>query len=70
MSHSALALSLHDAATNCREHGATAHLTLRSGAVISGSLERPSITDTAHLKTKTGWATVLIEEIAAVEARI
>lgn len=63
-------LSLHDAATNCSRDGATAILTLRSGVQLSGKLERPSADPlSAHIKTATGWITVLVEEIVAVEAR-
>lgn len=67
--HSAIRLALHDAATNCSRDGATAVLTLRSGKQVSGQLEKPTVTDTAHVKTLTGgWATVLVAEIAVVEA--
>lgn len=65
---SAINLALHDAATNCIRDGATATLTLRSGVQIIGKLEKSNLRDTAHLKTdRDGWATVLAEEIVAVE---
>lgn len=69
---SVIRISLTDAANNCIRESATAYLTLRSGVVISGKLEKAShsFPATAHLKTDSGgWVTVDIEEIAAVEAR-
>ena len=65
-----ISLALHDAATNCTRDGATAHLTLRNGIVITGKLEKSTIRETAHMKTNKGWITVLTEEIIAVEAAV
>lgn len=62
-------LALHDAANNCVRDGATAILTLRSGVVVKGDLQKPTGTDSVLLRTPDGWVTVLIEEIAAIEAR-
>jgi hypothetical protein len=62
-------LALVDAATNCNRDGATALLTLRSGAVIVGRLRRGRGVDTVMLDTPTGWVTVDVREIVAVEAR-
>lgn len=65
-------IAILDAARNCERDGATAVLTLRSGVKITGKLERiPTPSDNvAHIKTSMGgWATVRIEEIAAVESR-
>ncbi len=66
-----LDLALVDAANNCARDGATAILTLRSGAVVEGRLQQQGGVDlgTRHLRTETGWATVLVEEIATVEVR-
>lgn len=66
-----LTIALIDAATNCEREGATVTLTLRSGVQIKGKLARPARgSDTAYLGVGLGWATVLIEEIAAVEAQL
>lgn len=65
-------LTLFDAATNCSRDGAVAKLTLRSGAEFEGKLEKPgsASASTAHMKIGgEGWATILIEEIAAVSTR-
>lgn len=63
---SVLGIALVDAANNCQRDGGEAILTLRSGQVIRGMLER-NATQIAHIKTASGgWATVLVEEIAAV----
>lgn len=68
-----LALAAHDAATNCARDRATAVITLRSGVELIGYLEKPigSIGEgsTLHIKTKTGWITILFDEVAAIEAR-
>lgn len=71
MADSMIVIALIDAASNCLKHGATAILTIRGGPQISGYLEKREHHEqtTAHVKTKTGWATVLVEEIVAVEAR-
>lgn len=64
-------LALVDAANNCVRHSARAILTLRSGVRIEGRLEKSSGADlgTTHMKLDDGgWMTVLIEEIAVVEA--
>lgn len=68
---SMMGISLIDAANNCSRDGAQATLTLRSGKEITGRLEKPqSGADTAHVKlVDGGWATALIEEIAAIESR-
>ena len=67
---SRLAIPLLDAANNCEHDGAEAILTLRSGVQFRGKLKKlPSASAIAHLKTSEGgWATVLVEEIAAVSA--
>jgi hypothetical protein len=68
-----LNLALHDAARNCERDQALATLTLKSGAAISGKLERPAVGEFAGKSTVQvrkpdgGWATVLVAEIAAVE---
>lgn len=62
-----LQLALADAANNCARDGGTATITLRSGVRIVGRLQPKAAPDWAHLHTKTGWVTVLVEEIAAVE---
>jgi hypothetical protein len=68
MARSWLTLSLADAANNCiSEDRARAQLTLRSGAIFTGRLERDPHWETAHLKQDGGgWTTVLVSEIAAV----
>jgi hypothetical protein len=66
-----LAIALMDAANNCERDGASAVLTLRSGREIKGKLSKPTEGDprTAHvLLSDGGWATALVEEIAAVTA--
>lgn len=67
-----LVISLIDAANNCQRNGATAVIVTRAGAQIAGKLQKPKSHDTtAHIKTRGGgWATVLLEEIAVVEARV
>jgi hypothetical protein len=65
-------LALSDAAKNCAEQGATAIVTLRSGAQLEGSLQRDSGADlgTRHFRTSLGgWITFCVEEVAAVEAK-
>lgn len=64
-----LGLALADAKNNCDRHGATATLTLRSGIQISGKLNTgASDLNTAHIKKQDGgWATIVVDEIAAVE---
>lgn len=68
-----LSIAIHDAARNCSRDGATAVLTLRSGHQIVGTLQTPGPVDgavTVHIRTENGgWATVLTEEIAAVESK-
>jgi cytoskeletal protein CcmA (bactofilin family) len=68
-----LRLSLYDAATNCARDGATAVITLKSGVQFEGALEKQTTPDaeTVHVKPRAGdgWATILVSEIAAVEAR-
>lgn len=73
-----IVLALHDAATNCARDGATVILTLRSGVTVVGRLEKPTSANPPTVQIKTastnhvqrgGWATVLTEEIAVVEAR-
>jgi hypothetical protein len=66
-----IGLALADAANNCTREGATALITLKSGVQIIGSLQRQSGADlgTRHVHTATGWATFLVDEVAAVEAR-
>lgn len=65
-----LNLALRDAAKNCREHEAQAILTLRSGKEHRGALTEilgASLPETVRMETTTGWATIITEEIAAVE---
>ena len=64
-------LALADCANNCLRDGATAIISLKSGVVLVGQLERVGGTDlgTRHMKTPTGWITFLAEEVAAVEAK-
>lgn len=70
MSEAIMRLTLSDAATNCHRDGALAKLTLRSGVEFEGKLKQPSSGGvTAHMKIGDGWATILIEEIAAVSTR-
>lgn len=62
-------LALADAANNCVQHGAVAEITLKSGALLVGHLERQSGADlgTRHMKTPGGgWVTFRVDEIAAV----
>lgn len=64
-------LALADAAKNCEERRATAVVVLRSGVKLVGHLKQVSAADqgTRHMRTDTGgWATFLVEEVAAVEA--
>lgn len=64
-------LALADAAKNCEEQRATAMVTLRSGRQLIGHLKRQSGADvgTRHIRTDAGgWATFLVEEVAAVES--
>lgn len=67
---SMMRLSLSDAATNCVRDNATACLTLRSGVQLIGVLKKSdsAYEKTAHMSVDGGWVTVLIEEIAAVQA--
>lgn len=62
-------LALVDAANNCARDGARVTITLKSGAFLSGKLQRATGADlgTGHVKTPTGWATFLVDEVAAVE---
>lgn len=62
-------LALTDAANNCAREDAIAIVTLKSGVQVSGELQKPSGNDCVMAYTETGWVTVLIDEIAAVEAR-
>jgi hypothetical protein len=69
-----LRLALVDAANNCARESARATLTLRSGREITGTLDKPGPlaegdggTVIVH-RPGGGWATVLVEEIAAVES--
>ncbi|HEX7926474.1 MAG TPA: hypothetical protein VF678_02715 [bacterium] len=62
-------IAISDAARNCRDYGAVATVTLRSGVQLVGRLEAgPAHLDTtAHLKQNDGgWSTFLLEEVAAV----
>jgi hypothetical protein len=63
-------IALFDAATNCARDDAVARVTLRSGVVLVGHLEKPKTPreTTLHMKTATGWVTALKSEVAAVEA--
>lgn len=66
-----LYLSLHDAANNCLNQNATAHIYLTSGSILSGKLEKPNGTfasnKTIHLKHDDGgWSTILLEQVIAV----
>lgn len=71
MSDTPLRLALLDAATNCQRVGATATLTLKSGVQLTGKLQRSRAGDLlAHIRRQDGgWASALVEEIAAVEVR-
>lgn len=67
-----LNLALRDAAKNCAHDGATAVLTLRSGVEVRGRLDPPTgagLPETVMVHTMTGWATVIVAEIAVVESR-
>jgi hypothetical protein len=64
-------LALADAANNCAREGARALIVLRSGHRIDGKLKQESGGDlgTRHvIKDDGGWATFLVEEVAAVES--
>ena len=63
-----LQIAIADAARNCARDGATATLTLRSGATFSGKFLACG-SSTVHIQTTTGWATLLLDELAAVEVR-
>lgn len=68
----ALRLAVHDAATNCARDGGMAFVTLRSGAMFAGRLEKPTPPvgfDTVHMKTPTGWATIDADEVVAIETK-
>lgn len=63
-----LSLALADAAANCTRENATATITLKSGVQVSGKLQRPRPAGEVHLKKDDGgWATILEDEVAAVE---
>jgi hypothetical protein len=65
-------LALHDAANNCAREGARARLTLKSGVQFTGSLKPLASpgADTAMVYLPCGeWATVDVEEVAAVESK-
>lgn len=65
-----LRLALTDAANCCAREGASATLTLKgSGVQVTGKLDGPAVhADTAHIhKPDGGWATLALNEIAAVE---
>jgi hypothetical protein len=72
-----LPIALIDAATNCARDGAVAILTIKGGVQITGFLEKPIGSlyvegATVHIRPSgsgDAWATVLVSEIAAVEAR-
>jgi hypothetical protein len=65
-----LNLALRDAAKNCQGHDAQAILTLRSGKEFTGillTLDGTTLPESVRLETPTGWATIITDEIAAVE---
>lgn len=65
-------ISLIDAATNCQRDGAIAIVTIRGSAQFTGKLDKPDSADpkSAHIKNLNGgWATILTDEIVAIETR-